>query len=180
MPLGLGLEYEAQAFALGYASGDAREGLEAFLNKRATGKLQVTDKRMTRFWLSLDQAIDLVEYALHRMQGGEIFVPRAPGLSVLELAHMIAPECEIEDIGIRPGEKLHETLVTEDEGRHAMSNSTHVIIEPELGWWRAFGRATHEQRVPEGYKFTSDNTRRLTLEEVTKIVQKYGASHAAM
>ena len=89
-----------------------------FVKQRKQGKITITDKRMTRFWLSLEHAVDVVIKALVHMQGGEIFVPKIPSMKIVDLAEAIAPDCDIEIIGIRPGEKLHEILITEEDGRY--------------------------------------------------------------
>src|SRR5512133_2839308 len=88
-----------------------------FLKQRETGKLTVTDERMTRFWISLEQGVRFVIRAAETMSGGEVFVPKIPSMTVADLARAVAPEAELNYVGIRPGEKLHEVLISEDEAR---------------------------------------------------------------
>src|SRR5947209_4242020 len=90
-----------------------------FRQQAATGRVTITDRRMTRFWITLDQAVDLVLYALEHMTGGEVFIPKIPSMKVVDLAEAVAPGVPRDVTGIRPGEKLHEVLLTADESRHA-------------------------------------------------------------
>ena len=91
-----------------------------FLQQRRTGRVTVTDARMTRFWLILEQGVRFVIHCLNRMHGGEVFVPKIPSMSITDLTTAVASDCKVEYIGIRPGEKLHEVLVSEDEARHTV------------------------------------------------------------
>src|SRR5204863_6078993 len=90
-----------------------------FVEQARNGRITITDERMTRFWITLDQAVDLVFYALEHMVGGEVFIPKIPSMRVTDLADALAPGVPRDVIGIRPGEKLHELLLTSDESRHA-------------------------------------------------------------
>jgi UDP-N-acetylglucosamine 4,6-dehydratase len=90
-----------------------------FLEQRKQGRVTITDERMTRFWLTLEQGARFVAHCIETMKGGEIFVPKIPSMRITDLAKVIAPDCNVEIIGIRPGEKLHEVLLTEDEARHS-------------------------------------------------------------
>jgi UDP-N-acetylglucosamine 4,6-dehydratase len=139
-----------------------------FLEQRRSGKLTVTDPRMTRFWLKLEDGVDFVIRCLEQMHGGEIFIPKIPSMRVMDLAQAVAPECEIEYIGIRPGEKLHEVLVSEDEAPQAVELSDMYIIKPPdrplEGW-------TDAKPPPEGFRFSSDtNTMWLSIEELQKLL----------
>jgi UDP-N-acetylglucosamine 4,6-dehydratase len=127
-----------------------------FLKQRETGTLTLTDKRMTRFWITLEQGVRLVIHALETMHGGEVFVPKIPSMRILDLARVIDPECRIKEIGIRPGEKIHEVLLTEDESRHALEFPNHYIIEPEYHWWN-FDNWKSGKRLPDGFRYTSEN-----------------------
>lgn len=102
-----------------------------FLRERKKGVLPITDRRMTRFWITIEQGAWLVFNALHEMAGGELFVPRIPSMCIEDLAKTIAPECTLEDVGIRPGEKLHEVMVPIDDGRSTISFNTHFVILPQ-------------------------------------------------
>ncbi|BDG30663.1 UDP-N-acetylglucosamine 4,6-dehydratase (inverting) [Parageobacillus thermoglucosidasius] len=135
-------------------------------------KLPITDKRMTRFWITLDQGVQFVIDSLARMKGGEIFVPKIPSMKVVDLAKAIAPEAEIEIIGIRPGEKLHETMITEDDARHTVEFDNYYVITPEFPWCPQ-EYVKHGRSLPEGFKYTSDtNTEWLTVEELRTLVEE--------
>jgi UDP-N-acetylglucosamine 4,6-dehydratase/5-epimerase len=101
-----------------------------FIKKRKDGILPITDPRMTRFWITLDQGASLVLNALRTMQGGEIWVPRIPSMKIVDLATTIAPECELKTVGIRPGEKLHEVMVPLDDGRDTVEFDEYYVICP--------------------------------------------------
>ncbi|MBI5092793.1 MAG: UDP-N-acetylglucosamine 4,6-dehydratase (inverting) [Candidatus Hydrogenedentes bacterium] len=137
-----------------------------FKEQSARGEITVTDERMTRFWLTLEQGARFVIRCLDLMQGGEVFVPKIPSMKLLDLARAIAPECKVKTIGIRPGEKLHEVLLSRDESRQALELDDLYIIEPSFPWWRE--RSLSEGRaVTPGTKFSSDtNSRWLTLDEL--------------
>jgi UDP-N-acetylglucosamine 4,6-dehydratase len=127
-----------------------------FLKQRESGTLTVTDKRMTRFWITLEQGVQLVIHALETMHGGEVFVPKIPSMRIMDLARLIGPDCNIQDIGIRPGEKIHEALITEDEARHTLEYPERFVIEPEFHWWN-FENWKNGKRLPEGFRYTSEN-----------------------
>src|SRR5512141_1511934 len=101
-----------------------------FLKQRQNGKVTITDDRMTRFWLSLEQGVRFVIACIEQMQGGEVFVPKIPSMKVLDLAHAIAPDATISIIGTRPGEKLHEVLITEDDARNTVEREDMYIVKP--------------------------------------------------
>jgi UDP-N-acetylglucosamine 4,6-dehydratase len=125
-----------------------------FLERAASGVLPLTDPRMTRFWLTLDQAVDLVLLALSTMRGGEIFVPKIPSMRMGDLAEAVAPGVETELVGLRPGEKLHEEMISETDALRAFDRGTHYVIVPELRLQEEL-RAGGE-RVPEGFRYRSD------------------------
>jgi len=141
-----------------------------FKNIRHTGVLPITDERMTRFWITLDQGVQFVLDSLGRMYGGEIFVPKIPSMKVIDLAKAIAPECKTEIIGIRPGEKLHEAMIMEDDARHTVEFDNYYVIQPEFPWWsKKFAEGGKE--LPDGFSYTSDrNTEWLTVGELQKLV----------
>jgi len=121
------------------------------------GRITITDERMTRFWITLPQAVDLVLYALENMEGGEVFVPKIPSMRVTDLACAIAPGVPHERIGIRPGEKLHETLITSDEARHTIDAGKVFIVLPEHPWWDSKGSNIIGNHVADGFTYSSDN-----------------------
>lgn len=141
-----------------------------FLEQKKNGKLTVTDKRMTRFWITLDQGVRFVLRCIEQMHGGEVFVPKIPSMNVLELVKAIAPDARVEYIGIRPGEKVHEVLVSEDEAGHTLELDEMFVIEPTHPWWSGETWA-HGRRLKEGFKYGSDtNPQKLSVEELRKTV----------
>ena len=142
-----------------------------FMEQRQRGRITITDARMTRFWLTLDHGVNFVIRCLEQMHGGEIFVPRIPSMRLVDLAETIAPGCEIEYIGIRPGEKLHETLISEDESRYALSTDEMFVIQPAHPWWKS-ENWVRARRVPEGFRYASDsNDQWLTRSELEDLVE---------
>ncbi|WP_185807659.1 UDP-N-acetylglucosamine 4,6-dehydratase (inverting) [Lysinibacillus telephonicus] len=143
--------------------------LPFFKKIRDTGVLTVTDERMTRFWITLEQGVQFVLDSLERMYGGEIFVPKIPSMKVIDLAKAIGPECKIEIIGIRPGEKLHEAMIMEDDARHTVEFDKYYVIQPEFPWWsKAYAKGGKE--LPDGFAYTSDkNTEWLTVDQLSKL-----------
>ena len=141
-----------------------------FVEQRPTGVITVTDERMTRFWITLQQGVDFVIQCLGAMEGGEIFVPKIPSMHILELVKAIAPDCEIRYTGIRPGEKVHEVLVSEDESHGALEHDTFFMIPPQHPWWRS-GSWTTGTPVKSGFRFSSDtNTHWLTIDDLRAFV----------
>ena len=144
-----------------------------FVKQRKKGKITITDRRMTRFWLSLEHAVDVVINALVHMQGGEIFVPKIPSMKIVDLAEAIAPDCEVEIIGIRPGEKLHEILITEEDGRYTVDYDGLYVILPQFSWWH---RQNYQDAstLPEGFSYTSNNNDRwLTLNQLKNMTREF-------
>ena len=141
-----------------------------FRRQRATGTVTLTDDRMTRFWLTLEQGVDFVLRAVGDMQGGETFVPRIPSMRLVDLAEAIAPGCTHEVIGIRPGEKLHEVLVSEDEARNARDDGDRFVILPAFATW-PLDRWDALPALPEGFRYTSDtNDAWLSVDELRAMV----------
>ncbi|AIM16150.1 flagellin modification protein FlmA [Bacillus sp. X1(2014)] len=142
-----------------------------FKKMKQTGKIPITDEKMTRFWITLDQGVQFVIDNLGRMKGGEIFVPKIPSMRVVDLAKAIAPECEIEIIGIRPGEKLHETMITEDDARRTLSFDTYYVIQPEFPWWKV-EYAKGGKPLPEGFSYVSNtNDQWLSVEDLKNLIK---------
>jgi UDP-N-acetylglucosamine 4,6-dehydratase/5-epimerase len=141
-----------------------------FLEQRKRGRITITDPRMTRFWLTLEHGVRFVIRCLEQMHGGEIFVPKIPSMRVMDLAETVAPGCEVEQIGIRPGEKLHEVLVSEDESRHTLETEEMFVIQPAHPWWKS-DNWSGGRRLPEGFRYSSDtNERWLTRRELEELV----------
>lgn len=131
-------------------------------------KIPITDARMTRFWITLENSVTFVRQSLARMVGGEIFVPKLPSMKVVDLARAIAPGIETEEIGIRPGEKLHEELISESAARHTIEQTDRYIVLPEASWW------THRlsgDPLPSGFSYTSDNNEKwLSVAELRSMI----------
>jgi len=128
-----------------------------FLQQAAAGAITITDERMTRFWITLEQAVDLVLYALEQSHGGEVFVPKIPSMRVIDLAEALAPGVPSTVIGIRPGEKVHEVLLTADESRHSVELGDRFVILPEHPWWTSDKAWKEGAEVPDGFVYSSDN-----------------------
>ncbi|RLA64059.1 MAG: UDP-N-acetylglucosamine 4,6-dehydratase (inverting) [Epsilonproteobacteria bacterium] len=143
--------------------------IPVFKEQRETGTVTITDERMTRFWITLNQSVRFVIDSIERMLGGEIFIPKIPSTKITDLVKAIAPECGIKVIGIRPGEKLHECLLTKDEARHAREFKKFFVIEPEHRFWEEHQIAGNP--LPDGFTYTSDgNTEWLTTERIQELL----------
>jgi len=144
---------------------------EVFKQQRENGKVTVTDKRMTRFWLTIEQGVRFAIDCIDKMKGGEVFVPKISSMRIMDLVEGIAPGCEIEFIGVRSGEKLHEVLISRDESRHTWELDSAYIVEPAHLWWRpSFGSLG--KSVPEGFQYASDeNDRWLSIEELRSVMK---------
>jgi UDP-N-acetylglucosamine 4,6-dehydratase len=144
-----------------------------FQQMRETGVLPVTDPKMTRFWITLEQAVQFVLQCLERMHGGEIFVPKIPSMNIVDLARAIAPECRLDIIGVRPGEKLHETMVPEDDARNAVEYDDYFVIRSPS----ANGSVNRNggKPCPEGFRYSSDNNSQwLSVDELQRLVDSHG------
>jgi len=141
-----------------------------FKEQQKKGVITITDEKMTRFWISLDQGVRFVMNAIELMKGGEIFIPKIPSMRLTDLANAIAPNVKKEYIGIRAGEKLHEVLLTEDEARHAKEYDHGFVIEPEHRFWNQ-NNVIGGKVLPEGFRYASDtNTVWLSTEDLKKII----------
>ena len=140
-----------------------------FREQKETGTVTVTDEKMTRFWLTLEQGVSFVIKCINIMCGGEIFVPKIPSMKMVDLASTLAPECRVEYIGVRPGEKIHECLLTEDEARHSVEFDNFFVIEPEHIWWKR-ENCKGGQRLDRNFRYTSgDNKQWLTKKELLEM-----------
>jgi UDP-N-acetylglucosamine 4,6-dehydratase len=145
-----------------------------FLKLRDSGRIPITDPRMTRFWITLDQGVDFVLESLARMDGGEIFVPKIPSMRIVDLANALAPGCELDVVGIRPGEKLHEVMVPSDDARQCVEYDTHFVIRPAYQDWNTERSVTSDPGTPcpDGFSYSSDkNQMWLSSEEILAMVQ---------
>jgi len=169
-----GKETRFSVVRYGNVVGSRGSVIPLFLSLRGHGVLPITDERMTRFWITLDQGISLVLRALTHMHGGEAFVPKIPSMRILDLTKAIAPECRTRVIGVRPGEKIHEILLTEDEAARALDVGDMFIIKPNFHWW---GKDNWRSGVPvpPGFRYTSDaNDWWLTAEELRTMAKTGG------
>lgn len=145
-----------------------------FLKQRATGIIPVTDPRMTRFSITLDQGVDLVIMAARTMVGGELFVPKIPSVRILDLVEAVAPRCKIVSVGIRPGEKLHELMIPADDARRTWEFDSHFVVCPELDYWKTT-QYDHGRRVPDRFEYSSDaNTDWLSVESLRALLVEQG------
>ncbi len=185
------LAIQANAYAAGTATryacvrygnvvGSRGSIVPLFLKQRSGGKITVTDERMTRFWLSLEQGVQFVITCIEQMEGGEVFVPKIPSTKVIDLARAIAPGAKIEIIGIRPGEKLHEDLLSVDEARHTIELDKMFVIQPAEASWFGYSWQNKGRALPEGFSYTSDhNSEWLDVEGIKQYIQPFEESFAA-
>ena len=143
-----------------------------FLKLRDKGVLPITDARMTRFFITLEQGVDFVLNSMERTSGGELFVPKIPSMKITDLANILAPECKQEIIGIRPGEKIHEVLLSDSDSRNALEYSNFFIVKPEYKWWSTNDKLLEEGApVKDGFSYASDNNNDwLTEKQLMKMV----------
>jgi UDP-N-acetylglucosamine 4,6-dehydratase/5-epimerase len=142
-----------------------------FLEQRKRGRITITDPRMTRFWITLEQGVRFVIRCIEQMHGGEIFVPKIPSMKLLDMAQAVGPDCQIDCIGIRPGEKLHEVLLSEDESRNAVETNDMFVIQPAHSWWK---KENWKNAAPlmEEVRYASDNNAEwLTAEDLFELVE---------
>jgi UDP-N-acetylglucosamine 4,6-dehydratase len=144
-----------------------------FLKQRETGTLPITDPRMTRFWITLDQGVHFVLDNLERMEGGEVFVPKIPSMKITDLAEAIAPECDTEVVGIRPGEKLHEVMIPSNDARNTLEFDDYYAVLPAFRNWNseAYQKEKGGTWCDDQFKFSSDNNDHwLTAEELRDMI----------
>ena len=136
-----------------------------------SGRLPITDVRMTRFWITLPQAVSFVIDSFNRMHGGEIFIPKIPSTKITDLALAIGPECEIDIVGIRPGEKLHEEMISDHDAHRTLQNVGHYVITPLLAEWAKDQTSFEGDPVPSGFSYRSDNNDWwLSIDEIRQLV----------
>jgi UDP-N-acetylglucosamine 4,6-dehydratase/5-epimerase len=169
------VDHDATKFSVvryGNVIGSRGSVIPFFQKKKEEGILPITDPRMTRFWITLDQGVDFVLKCLEIMVGGELFVPKIPSMNMIDLAQAIAPECKTEIIGIRPGEKLHEIMVPRDDAHKTIEYDDKYIIQPDF---RFFGRRFNPnggKPVPDDFEYNSEkNSWKLSVDEMKEIVR---------
>lgn len=142
-----------------------------FREKAKEGVLPITDPRMTRFWITLEQGIDFVVNCIDKMVGGEIFVPKLPSMNILDLAKAICPECETPTVGIRPGEKLHEVMVPLDQARNTVDFGEYYVIKPAFDYFDRRFDETGATSVPEDFEYNSNtNEEWLSIDELRGMI----------
>lgn len=145
--------------------------VEIIKKQRANGEVSLTHPDMTRFWITLDQGIELVLMALEKMVGGEIFIPQIPSMRLKDFVQALAPDCKVKIIGVRPGEKIHETLITVEEARRAKRLANHYIILPDTKDWAGHDHYRDNPEVPADFMLSSNtNDRWLTSEELDGLI----------
>ncbi len=145
-----------------------------FLKQRENGAVTITDERMTRFWLSLEQGVRFVIHCIEQMEGGEVFVPKIPSMKVTDLARAIAPTAKVEVIGIRPGEKLHEVLISEDEARNTIELADMFVVQPPEATWFGYQWQSKGKPLADGFRYSSDNNSEwLDLEGIKKYIAPF-------
>lgn len=149
-----------------------------FLKQRSNGAITLTDERMTRFWISLEQGVRFVIRCIEAMHGGEVFVPKIPSMKVIDLAKVIAPQARIEMIGVRPGEKLHEVLISEDEARTTVELDDMFVVQPSGALWFGHEWSQQGKPLPEGFRYASNtNSQWLSVEQLGEIVAPIEAEY---
>jgi UDP-N-acetylglucosamine 4,6-dehydratase/5-epimerase len=142
-----------------------------FIQQRDGGEITLTDDRMTRFWISLEQGVRFVIRCIEGMHGGEVFVPKISSMKMTDLAKAIAPDAKIRNIGIRPGEKLHEVLISEDEARTTVELEDMFVVQPPAALWFGYHWSEKGKPLPDDYHYASDNnTDWLTVAEIQEMV----------
>ena len=145
-----------------------------FIQQRLNGKLTITDARMTRFWLTLEQGVRFVIRCIGEMHGGEVFVPKIPSTRIIDLARAIAPQAELEVIGIRPGEKLHEVLIHEDEARSTVELDDMFVVQPSAALWFGHDWGERGRPLPDGFRYGSENNPEwLDMEQIKALVAPF-------
>jgi UDP-N-acetylglucosamine 4,6-dehydratase len=146
------------------------------LIKKGADSLPITDERMTRFWITLNQGVQFVLSCLTLTRGGEIFVPKIPSMKIVDLAKAMAPKLPHRVVGIRPGEKLHEVMVTEDDSRNTLEIEDRYVIEPAFHWWRRTSFAKDGAKpVADGFRYASDtNSQWLDVDGLNRMLRESG------
>jgi UDP-N-acetylglucosamine 4,6-dehydratase (inverting) len=166
------IDTEFSCVRYGNVIGSRGSVVPLFMEQKKKGVITITDEKMTRFWIKIDQGVEFVIDCINKMKGGEIFIPKIPSMKLIDLAEAIAPEVEKKIIGIRPGEKVHEILLTEDEAEHSKEFSDSFVIEPEHSFWNT-DNLKGGKSLPEGFRYSSDkNDKWLTKDEITKIIKE--------
>jgi len=144
-----------------------------FQEQRRNGTITITDKNMTRFWITQEQAAHFIIDCIERMKGGGIFVPKIPSMKIIDLAQAIAPQSEIKITGIRPGEKINEVLLTGEEARHTREFDKYFIVEPEYAFWNKNNFKDGKSLSSDFTYSSGDNDQWLTKQELMKMLEEF-------
>jgi len=147
-----------------------------FINKRKEGRLPITHEGMTRFNITLEEGVDMVMYAIENAWGGELFVPKIPSYKILDVAKAVAPDCKTEVVGIRPGEKLHEEMITETDSMSTYDCGKYYVIAPSVPLWKMdeWTKKFNAIKVPEGFRYNSGtNSEWISPEEIRSLIKKH-------
>lgn len=158
----------------GNVAGSRGSVIPFFRNIVANGgtSLPITDYRMTRFWISLEQGVELVIKALSEAKGGETFISKIPSFKITDLAQAILPGCEMPEVGIREGEKLHEIMVTREDSMLTYEYDKHFIVYPHFDWWKKDQIQPGGRKVEQGYEYSSGtNTQWLSVDEIKELLK---------
>jgi UDP-N-acetylglucosamine 4,6-dehydratase len=143
-----------------------------FMKCRENGSLPITDPRMTRFWITLDEGVEFVLSCLKCMVGGELFIPKLPSMNVMDLAEAIAPGCRKEIVGIRPGEKLHEVMIPSDDARNTVEFDKYYIVQPEFRFFERRFKNNGGEYVSENFEYNSGTNRwRISIPEMREMIK---------
>ncbi len=138
--------------------------------------MPITDSRMTRFWITLEQGVELVIKALKESRGGETYISKIPSFKITDLAKAMLPDCKLKEVGIREGEKLHEVMVTKDDSRYTYKYPQHYIVYPHFDWWNSRKYLTPGGKpIEEGFEYNSNtNSQWLGVEDLKEELVKLG------
>ncbi|MBF0542975.1 MAG: UDP-N-acetylglucosamine 4,6-dehydratase (inverting) [Candidatus Riflebacteria bacterium] len=162
------------AVRYGNVLGSRGSVIPLFQEMAKKGEIQITDDRMTRFWITLRQAVNFVLKAFQQMQGGELFIPKIPSMNVVDLAKAVAPEAKLKIIGIRPGEKLHESMISKDDARNLYEGDDFFVKLPDFPFWEV-KLPEKVKPVSEGFEYASNlNTSWIGVDEMRLIMESEG------
>lgn len=171
-----GRDLKCSVVRYGNVMGSRGSVIPFFLQKRTEKVIPITDPRMTRFNITLDDGVNLVIYALTHMWGGEIFVPKIPSYRIVDVAEAVAPECERDYIGIRPGEKLHEEMITATDAMNTLEFEKYYVILPSTRLWdvEQYMVTFKGARCPTDFRYASDqNLQWLSVEDIRHLVKEH-------
>ena len=156
----------------GNVAGSRGSVIPFFLKCREKGHLPITDPDMTRFWITLSQGVEFVMWCLDNMCGGELFVPKIPSMNIMDLAKAIDEKCPTKIVGIRPGEKIHELMITRDDARRTLEFDNYYVIQPDFMYWARRSCWEAGKRVPDDFEYNSGNNPwRLSVLEMKAIIK---------